>query len=253
MRSQKTRLSDDPAYAERFLAYPDAPTKRAYVGIAKKPLMPTSTGIGFLGVLLQNEARNRVQCYECGSWMKIITSLHLNKCCGITSIEYREKHGLNKSNGLCSDMTSLRYTKNALEANPENRLKYAFKPGQSSRNFTKRTTERENQHGTCPEQIKDRLFQFIADNRELPSQGNKGRPLYKILIARFGSFGKGLAHYGLPVLARRGTTMYFTFPDETTYKYNLNQWYNREELFTMISQKCPALLPYLHPINHLPE
>lgn len=101
--------------------------------------------------------------------------------------------------------------------------------------------QEKNKKGTCPLQLKARLYEFIRENRELPKQGNRGRAIYKMLCARFGSFSEGLMAHGLCTLEKRGTNMKHVFPDGTAYGYNLNQMYDREALYKMMMQKCPVL------------
>src|SRR4051794_33418867 len=70
------------AYEDKIIDYPGSSTGRAYIGLSKAPLMPTDTGIGFMGVLLQNEDRSLVQCSGCGNWMQQINYKHIRKCLG---------------------------------------------------------------------------------------------------------------------------------------------------------------------------
>jgi len=46
--------------ADCMIDYPDSPTGKAYLGIAKKPLMANVGGYGYQGVLLQDSAREYV-------------------------------------------------------------------------------------------------------------------------------------------------------------------------------------------------
>ena len=152
---------------------------------------------------------------------------------------------MNSSTGLVSDETSLRLTKACLK----NKVSLDnFSEGVTKGNIqgkrgrhNNHSLEFMNKFGTCPLQLKTRLYEFIRCNRELPAQGNKGRSIYKALRRRFGSYSHALTAHGLPFMKRVGTTIRFAFSDGTTYKYNLNQFYDREELYNLMMQKCPVL------------
>lgn len=239
-------------YKNKIIDYPESPTGKAYIGIAKRPLMKNESGYGFQGVVIQDCQRRFIQCSGCGKWAKKMTTAHTKKCLGIDMRDYRIKFKLNLTEGLCSDETSLKLTKAALK----NKTVYNFKNAKGARGAQSRgskkgrevqekrggqTRQMENRHGTCPEQLKERLYEFIVCNRELPSQRNKGRALYKALKRRYGSFGEALRVHGLPKLKRVGTNMKYTFPDHTVYKYNINKMYDRTALYRMIVQKCPVI------------
>jgi len=213
-----------------------SPTGKSYIGVSKKPLM--KSGYGYKGVLLQDENRKFVMCNECGKWMKKITEKHLQTH-GLTSREYKKKHGLFLDKGLVSDETSMRLTKAALK-NKTKRSMPKTKPPKTK----KKPMEYFNKHETCPLQLKTRLFQFIIDNKELPSQCNKGRRIYKAIYARYGRFGKAITNYGLPYFERIGTTYLYKFEDGSFYTFNINQMYDREELYSLLITKCPELKEY---------
>lgn len=228
-------------YENLLIDYPASPSGRAYIGIAKRPLMPTDTGIGFRGVILQNDDRTLIQCYGCGKWAKKLVSRHIMECTGLTDKEYKDRFGLNWGKGLVSDELSMRLTKNALkgQANVRNRWTHETRPMMHQRK--KLSTAFQNRYGTCPLQLKVRLLEFVLANQELPAQGNRGRSIYKALRNRFGTVGEGFAHYGLPLLRRVGSNMEYLFPDNTSYRYNINQPHDRVALYQMMMQKCPVL------------
>lgn len=234
-------------YKDKIVNYRESPTGKAYVGINKSPFMPAKDGgHGYQGVLMQDENRLIVQCHACGQWMKRNSDSHLKKCSGLTVKQYKAKYGLNDDHGLVSDETSLRLTKAALK-NKDNAAKLlrvdkkcASVMGRGGR--TKgHSMEFFNKYGTCPLQLKTRLYEFIRCNRELPSQGNRGRPIYKALRRRYGSFSHALTAHGLPFMKRKGTNMYFGFSDGTHYTYNINQMHDREALYKMMMEKCSVL------------
>lgn len=240
-------------YKDKIINCPDSPTGKAYVGINKSPFMPAKdNGHGYQGVVLQDDNRELVQCHSCGEWFAHINARHIAKCSGMTVDAYKHKYGINKTTGLISDSRSLALTKNALKGVAKNlelmkdplyfnRIIEAGRRGRRIQPHAPHKTEFENKYGTCPLQLKTRLYEFIRCNRELPSQNNRGRPIYKALRRRYGEFGHALSAHGLPWMKRKGTNMRFTFNDGTVYEYNINQFYDREALFKIMMQKCPVL------------
>ena len=99
--------------------------------------------------------------------------------------------------------------------------------------------EYENKHGTCPLQLKTKLYEFVLNNRELPGSHNRGAQIYKALKRRYKDFSAALVAHGLPSVARKGTNMLYIFPDKTEYSYNINKLFDRYQLFNMIMEKCP--------------
>lgn len=245
VNSKDTYVKEKEKYQDKIISYDHSPTGKAYIGFNKEPLMPVKEGFGFEGVLLQDDSRQFIQCHNCGSWLKKLSIKHINKCSNGTldTKTYRIKYGLYMAEGLVSDETSLKLTQNALKnkkpiASYQSTLQRDEARKKSHTNESHTTRQWQNKHGNCPEQLKQRLKEFIVVNRELPSQHNRGRSLYKILCRRFGSFGKGLQYYSLPNYERRGTNYYYTFADHTIYKFNINKLYDREALINMLFQKC---------------
>ena len=239
-------IKNKDAYKDLIVDYENSPTGKAYIGINKKPFMPNPTGIGYQGVLIQDDSRQFVQCSSCGQWMKKITNSHLSFCSKgkiTTTLEYKKQFGLNLEQGLVSDETSKYLGEAALKNKESITRKFVTKyQGKiyTGGNSNKRSRQFENRHGTCPAQIKERLKEFILVNQEFPSQHNRGRSLYKILIRRFGSFGEGLRFYGLPHFKRQGTRYKYTFADQTVFGFNINKIDQRKELMDLVFEKCKA-------------
>ncbi len=241
-------------FQDKIITYENAPNGKAYIGINKTPLMANANGIGYQGVLLQDDTRQFVQCSGCGKWLKIITNLHLKKCHGKPRNvqEYKKEFGLYPAMGLVSDETSLKYTESALKVldNLTRTVKKAFNKSRTKKfrlkadkvnELVHKSMSWKNAHGSCPEQIKARVKEFILQNRELPGSTNRGSILYKILTRQFGTCSNGFKYLGLPYRERTGTNLKFTFPDYTVYKINLNQMYDREMLFNLMKEKCTLL------------
>lgn len=247
-------VSKKETYQSAIIDYPSSPTGKAYIGIAKKPLMPNDNGIGFKGVIIQDDSRQFIQCAGCGEWRKKLQDTHFKKCSKLTQEQYKVKFDILDGQSLVADETSLRYAESAnknreaIELFKRNQAKNSAKSIKSTKNKRrnrfkeiKDTVQWQNRFGTCEEQLKSRLKEFILINKELPSSWNRGQALYKALVSRFGNCSKGLKHYGLPYRERVGTNLKFTFPDFTVYSYNLNKIYDRDALFSMMLSKCKLL------------
>jgi len=227
-------------FKDKIIDYSYSPTGKAYVGTNKKPFMKVATGYGFQGVLMQDDARRLVQCHICGKWFKKIASKHIKCKHGITVEEYKDQFGLFRKTGLVSDETSLRLTVACLKNKKPFGNRPFTKGGSISKKAGTAKTAYQNRHGTCPAQIKERVYEFIRCNRELPARQNRGYALYKILKKRYGTFGDGLQALGLPHYKRQGTNYVYTFPDYTVYKFNINKFHSREELYALMLDKCPV-------------
>jgi len=199
-------------YADKLIPYPESPTGKAYIGFAKEPLMKHDQGFGYQGVLLQSENRAVLQCAACGVWVKKITSTHLKKH-ALTIPEYKLKYGLNKNTGLISDVESnfaaAQMVDNVNKAGkrvPEEKLYELREKAKKIKKYPAQTREQQNVKGTCPEQLKDALIQFIHRFHRIPSStsGRAGFSKLSTYKHRFGSINKALAHYGLPTRYHMG-------------------------------------------------
>lgn len=218
-----------------LINYSAAPTGKAWVGAVKRPLVPNTTGFGYLGVLVQSENKELIQCAVCGEWLRKINAWHLKSCSGgeiVSCLEYKKRFGLLKTTGLVSDITSLRLTKNALKAK-----RHRLPPHSQTkkREGVIGIAEHDNKYGICDRQIKTRLKEFILSNRELPNCGNRGRALYRAIYRRWGGIRGCFLYYGLPDIVRVGTKYKVCFPGHTMY-YNINHIGDRESLFERLSQ-----------------
>lgn len=226
-------------YLDKIIDYKDSPTGKAYIGINKTPLMQNDNKIGYKGVLLQDDQRRLVQCSACGKWMKKITDLHLKKCSGMTTVIYKEEFGFSSRKGLVSDETSIKTGKAALKNKAFSKKNIKKIQGiVRTKKTNSYSIEQANRYGNCPLQLKQRLYDFIICNRELPNCGNRGTALYKAIIKRYGRFGKALKEFNLPTFKRIGTNYIFTFSDWTIKKYNINKPAERELLFDTLVSKC---------------
>jgi len=239
------------SYKDKIIDYPESPTGKAYIGIAKKPLMKNSTGFGYQGVLIQTDDRSLVQCCNCGEWLRALP-IHLKKCSKLNASEYKEKYGLNQSTGLISDAQSMAHTRSILK-NTEQlkqwRKDTGYTPSKETlakANKTRKrlghTAQQMNNYGTCPLQIKARTVEFIKVNKEMPNSSNRGQTLYGALIRRFGSFKGAMEEYGLPYRIKGGHgSRPFMFPSGETHRFDLKDSMQRDMFFELIMSKCPVM------------
>lgn len=236
-------------YEPKVIDYADSPNGRAYVGHAKSPYMKTATGRGFQGVLLQDETRQFVQCYECGKWMKSINGTHLRSCNDTVknNKQYKEKYGLSYTHGLVSDETSRVYAENAMknldrtvQTNQLHKIRRQANRARGDKS-KKSSIEYQNKHATCPLQLLTRLVNFINTNHELPRNNNRGKNLFMAIYRRYGSYGHGLQQMGLPYMGRDAGFHYYAFPDGDVLKFDITDYYQKEALYKAMVAKCPVL------------
>jgi predicted transcriptional regulator/endogenous inhibitor of DNA gyrase (YacG/DUF329 family) len=244
-------------YYNNIVSYNLSPTKKAYIGLAKKPLMENDNKIGFKGVKVQSENRRLIQCNECGKWYQMITSTHLKQH-GLTMKHYKEKYGYNKNTSLVADEHS-NYLANQMVNNvnkvgkrpsyesvrknlEKGRIKYIK---ERKKNNTGPSMEKMNLHGTCPEQLKARFINHINRFRRIPSSPNgmDGFGALNTLKKRFGNLNNVLKEYGLPtkIQLARGMAEY-KFQDNTLFYVKHGKGY--EELYYMMKAKCKVLNEY---------
>lgn len=224
-------------FKDKIIQYKDSPSGKAYIADAKRPLIKNET-FGYRGVLLHDDSREFIQCYECGHWYRGL-SQHLRLFHGIAKAEYQEKYGFNKTTTLISDGLKEKLSRNAIEGkwkNPPEKAR-SHKKSNSRPGGQVQSTEYQNKFGTCPLQLEEKLRTFIHRYKHLPNKRNTGG-CYHALKARFGHRNMYI-RYGLPFPGMGGWT--FTFPDGTVFKRERGRWEDRDELYTLMVNKCPFL------------
>lgn len=240
-------------YNESIIDYPRSPTGKAYIGLAKSPLMPNENGIGFQGVKLQSENRVLIQCYECGEWFKHITS-HLVRRHKITSAEYRVKFGFNKNTSLVSDEHSnflaakmVETINNVGKRIPQEILLPLLEKGRKKAiknnvyNVSNNSRQKQNLWGTCPLQLKEAIINYVKRFRKLPTvtSGRTGFTKLGTVKKRFGSLNNAFKECGLPTIHRMKGLVEYVFEDGTLFHTKMGKGY--EELYTIMKNKCDVL------------
>lgn len=219
--SKEWRITD-----ERVIDYPDSPTGKAFVGVAKAPLQ-LAEGFGYKGVLLQTDNREFVQCHECGKWMASLGGNHVFSH-NMTMEEYRDKHGLLQKYALVSDVLSNKMAESAHERHAAGTFnssgvfdselaKKVSVNAQKARQKRRlvHNVQHSNKHGFCEQQLGFRLVEYIKKYRNLPSRSQKGEGL-SLTIAlkrRHGTTNDGFKHYGLPKRFLSGAKLEYVAPD----------------------------------------
>ncbi len=239
-----------------IIKYPTSDNGKAYRGVAKEPLMKTPTNIGYLGVKIQNTTRTLIQCFECGKWVSFINSAHLQMH-GMDAQKYKKKFGFNQNTALTSDSMNTQMAKNILGIGNVNadkkwtkRRLLAVKRA-NALGLTRHlqdTIEFQNKYGTCEEQLKARLVEFVHRYHRLPWGNSKydgfnfqGVSTYK---RRFGSLNEAFQHYGLPWRVKyRGKTFCYKFPDKTIFTLRPGDDYG--VLYQLMLKKCSVLKNYI--------
>lgn len=162
------------------------------------PYMPYKEGHGYLGVLLVDTDTDRVQCHLCGRWYKMVNGKHLEKIHKLTSVEYKEKVGLYKSEPLMSYKTLSKFrttNRNKSRKNLTNGPRFR-KGGRNGNNEGSKTIQFKNRYGTCDAQLKFRLDELILKYGRVPTTEEAGA-LAHTFARRYGNWTRALEIYEL--------------------------------------------------------
>jgi len=234
------KKNDLIAYDDELIDCKESPTGKAYVGIAKKPLMPNANGFGYEGVKLQSENRELIMCYECGKWVRTISG-HL-KAHKMKTAEYKERYGFNKSTGLVPDVVSNILADQFNESRAKNPDKFKPKPPINNTHIPNRgTRETQNKKGTCPEQLKVAIINYAKRFHRLPNSKSHrdGFKDYSAIRRRFGGMNPALKELGLPTKHPAGNYIEYIFPDGTVHYKSREEPYDL--VYAMMIKKCPIL------------
>lgn len=233
------------AYDNKIINYISDFGNKAYIGLAKTPLMPNDNGIGFKGVKLQSPNRELIMCNECGEFFTSISTFHLKKH-NITFNEYKEKYGYNKSTSLASDVRSNICADIMIERNFKFKEKFDKTRDMSvvSQKIkrVKLTSEMQNNRGTCPEQLKQKIVNHIERFKMLPykTNGRDGFVGWSNVVKKHGNLKKTYEFYGLPTRKHlsRGLNEW-KFADGTIHYISKKEDYG--ELYFLIKNKCEIM------------
>lgn len=180
------------------MEYVDSPSGYVTLYSYKEPFMKFEGGYGYQGVLLMDGKTNDIQCHLCGSWFNYLPN-HLHKEHNMTAEQYKEKVGLRQSSALVSEEARENMIRSGL-----NRRKANLKPGgkkteeqkQKIRDTLKNVKrETQNERGTCPQQLIDRLRKEADRIGKVPP--TKSLTFITTLKRVFGSYKEALRRAGL--------------------------------------------------------
>lgn len=146
--------------ATKQMEHEEAPSGFVRLYNYKEPFMPVEKGFGYQGVLLMDGSGKTVQCHICGEWLPSIGKWHLRDH-RVTANQYKERFGLDKTTALVSE----EYRKKLLNHVPPKRKAWEdfTKEEQEAivakyrATMAKGSREKQNQRGTCPAQLIERL------------------------------------------------------------------------------------------------
>ena len=211
--------------------------QEVYIGFAKQPLMPTDK-FGYLGVKIQNLEKTHIMCCECGKFFKRIHTKHLNKH-WLSMLEYKKKYGYSLNTSIIADAESLAISRailwkpHSIDKNKEALEKREIEHKKSLDEWKSKwenSMERKNKYWTCPEQIKDRLKNYIERYWQLPTYAwlwEDWKALYSLLKHKFGDINKWFKEYWLPTKKiKPWSYVEYTFSDGEKIKigYNYDNW-----------------------------
>lgn len=162
------------------------------------PYMPYTKGHGYLGILLLDTDKDRVQCHICGRWYKAL-SKHLTVH-GMNTNQYKDDVGLYRKEPLMSLKTMYKFrdtnnkTKSAPNLERGHNIISGARKGRSVPNGSQ-TMQWKNKFGTCDAQLRFRLEEAIKRLGRVPKTEEEPR-LASTLERRFGSWTKALNFYG---------------------------------------------------------
>lgn len=177
------------------------------------PFMVVPKGFGYLGTLLYDDIEDKIQCHECGEWLRNLGHNHL-KTHKLSAKEYKEKFDLNYSTALNIPSISENRSKNRefmqkllYETVGKKEMDERIKTLSKKANIAKRrgknfrfTLEMMNRYGSCPKQIEERFIQILERLGHTPSFDELRREdgaLLSLLYRRFKSYSNALTYFGL--------------------------------------------------------
>ena len=182
------------------MPYADAPSGYVTIDHYKEPFMPFKDGFGFEGALLFDRDSDKTQCHLCGEWLDYLPN-HLKFVHKTVAAAYRATVGLGPRTGLVSGT----YKKKLLAKGTE-RFKN-LRPGKRRTPEEKAkissglkrfgaTREKQNLHGTCPEQLKAYLRGKAKELGRTPTTDEIENRI-KTITKVFGSASNAMVEAGL--------------------------------------------------------
>lgn len=157
---------------------------------------------GFIGVVLRDKVKDKIQCHMCGEWVSFMGS-HVKKH-KLRLIEYRKKFGLPLSFPLCSLAFSKAISKSAQSEERKQRCRDISKISAKKANIAShkargnwmygfKNPARDNMYACCKEQLRKR-YEIVADiigkNPGYKEIALYDKSLYSAISRRYGTLNK---------------------------------------------------------------
>ena len=189
------------AKTKRRMEHPEAPSGFVTLYNYKEPFMKFPNGFGYQGVLLMDEATDKVQCHYCGGWFEYL-SHHLHREHNMTAAEYKQAVGLRKNTALIGERFRAKLIAVHLDVRKSN-LRVQWGPKSEEQKQKIRETlkknadirEQQNESGTCPLQLVTRLQKLTEKLGRTPK--HEEITFQETLRRVFGSTENALIHAGI--------------------------------------------------------
>lgn len=210
------------------MEFPDAPSGFVTLYNYKEPFMPfkyEDEGYGYEGVLLFDGSSDKVQCHFCGDWYEALGG-HLHKEHNMKASEYKEIVGLRQSTALIGEKLRAK-----MISNGQSRFGNIRKsPGHTeetkkkiSETLKKMTRQKQNEEGTCPFQLIDRLKKRAQELGRCPTSDEI--TFVEVLRKTYGTFSQACVIAGLqPRLPGQTVNNPHTISEEQIVTFVKNFW-----------------------------
>ncbi len=181
--------------------YEEAPSGNVTFYNYKEPLMKFNGGFGYVGAVVFDTGSGNIQCHFCGQWFKELGN-HIHREHALDAQEYKRLVGLNKSTALINEniraqMIEHGRTNKKSLANLRPVVKHtAAIKRKIAATLKENRDEMKNLHGTCPEQLIDRLVKLHDQFGQLPPADEI--PFIEALRKTYGTLAEACRVAGLP-------------------------------------------------------
>ncbi len=210
------------------MEYPEALSGYVKLYNYKEPFMPFSEGFGFQGVLMFDGETDKVQCHHCGGWFDYLPH-HLKKEHNMSAKQHKKIVGLGEKTALISEKIRKKLLWNGtkrfsnITKNTKKRTEEEKKKISKSLKSYFSTRESQNKFGTCPEQLKNWLYEKYKEKGRTPTKREiKNR--YKTIVKVFGSFKEACRLSGIPYrkIGKNIKTRKSQYTDSVLLEYIVN-------------------------------
>lgn len=186
---------------KKVMEYEEAPSGFVTLYNYKEPFMKYQKGYGFQGVLLFDGESDKIQCHMCGEWFGVLGN-HLAKEHGMKVKAYKEEVGLLNSTALISEKVRAKLIATGLKKRIRNlKNQKGVVRSKETRDKIRKTLmenrrEKQNQHGTCPEQLIERLIKEYQKLNHTPTE--RSLSFKESLINTYGTYRNACKIAGIP-------------------------------------------------------